>query len=271
MPASRRMHVLLLLLALALAGLRPGAGAALVEARRGLRAAGAPAPAPEAAAAPTDAAPAAPVTVTVTVAETVSRCRKLAPTFSPVCGSNNVTYLNSKWAGCVGVTAFTPGPCLAAENILRSTCEHLCVREAYTPVCGEDGLTYANACVALCAGIGGYSPGVCCASALRHCCSIADASLSRRVQGCQRGTPLISPRCSVKLRASELRSSPRIAYRKCLRRAIQHILPPPSPCHGVLQRRAIQPCLDTRLVGPAQSEHEPDVCLLTARRHSSGG
>lgn len=51
-----------------------------------------------------------------------------AATYSPVCGSNNITYDNSCIASCHKVTQTIQGNCICT----------------YKPVCGDDGQTYTE-------------------------------------------------------------------------------------------------------------------------------
>ncbi len=151
---ARRAAALLLLAALLAASTR----AAAVRAS-----APAPGPAAEAASEPS-------------AALVVNRCRRAStPQYSPVCGANNVTYLNPSWAACVG-QPFTPGPCPQQEG--RLACERACAREPYAVSCGVDGLSYANACVAQCA-VHGWVRGSCCACPARvHGCESVRARAS---------------------------------------------------------------------------------------------
>ncbi len=49
-------------------------------------------------------------------------------TYSPVCGSNSITYDNIEIAKCYGVTQTVQGNCICTEK----------------PVCGDDGKTYTE-------------------------------------------------------------------------------------------------------------------------------
>lgn len=87
-------------------------------------------------------------------------CNEFA--FAPVCGCNNITYLNA----CVaqnhyGLTEFTEGPC-------DQGCEHpwqdntMGCPENWDPVCGCDSITYGNECEAwYYGGITQWTSGVC--------------------------------------------------------------------------------------------------------------
>lgn len=88
---------------------------------------------------------------------------------APVCGSDNVTYVNQCWAKCANLTDME----LAPRGVPGSKCAHPKVdpipdwakcksanwcdsrMHLYPPgaVCGSDGLAYANRCEAECAGV----------------------------------------------------------------------------------------------------------------------
>ena len=53
---------------------------------------------------------------------------KFDSSYSPVCGSNNITYDNISIATCKGATLTSQGNCLCSER----------------PVCGDNGVTYTE-------------------------------------------------------------------------------------------------------------------------------
>ena len=96
--------------------------------------------------------------------------------FIPVCGCNDVTYLNSCVAENSGITEFTLGACtdntscFDANLIANSegadidknsgVISEICGDEN-EPVCGCDGFTYQNSCLAEASGISFYTQGSC--------------------------------------------------------------------------------------------------------------
>jgi len=96
--------------------------------------------------------------------------------YIPVCGCNDVTYLNSCVAENSGITEFTIGACAQTvscfdPSILSSSAgatidsdtgviEEDC-DDTYSPVCGCDGFTYQNSCLAEASGIAFYTQGPC--------------------------------------------------------------------------------------------------------------
>ncbi len=96
--------------------------------------------------------------------------------YIPVCGCNDVTYLNSCVAENSGITEYVLGACsntevcFDASLILNSegtfvdknsgVISEIC-GDNYEPVCGCDGFTYRNSCLAEASGITFYTQGSC--------------------------------------------------------------------------------------------------------------
>ena len=62
------------------------------------------------------------------------------PNYSPVCGSDGVTYSTLAVAQQLGVTVAHSGECTVSDS-------GVCNPNDYTPVCGSDGVTYLNQCL----------------------------------------------------------------------------------------------------------------------------
>jgi len=96
--------------------------------------------------------------------------------YVPVCGCNDITYLNSCVAENSGITDYSIGACVLnntcfdaalvasssgtqvdrSSGVILETCD-----DDYEPVCGCDGFTYQNSCLAEASGITFYTPGKC--------------------------------------------------------------------------------------------------------------
>jgi len=61
--------------------------------------------------------------------------------YSPICGTNGVTYGNR----CFFNVAKCKKPSIQLKNVGECTCDRVCT-EVYSPICGTDGVTYDNRC-----------------------------------------------------------------------------------------------------------------------------
>lgn len=73
--------------------------------------------------------------------------------YSPVCGTNGLTYSNECHAGNANVAIDYQGTC-------KTNTDCVC-NMVYAPVCGSDGITYSNECMANCANVSIRSTGSC--------------------------------------------------------------------------------------------------------------
>jgi len=79
--------------------------------------------------------------------------------YTPVCGSDGVTYGNECYAKNAGVTDWTEGVCDCIDESKISD-DYNC-DDVYDPVCGCNRITYSNDCHAENAGVTDWTEGVC--------------------------------------------------------------------------------------------------------------
>ena len=79
--------------------------------------------------------------------------------YSPVCGSDGLTYGNDCYARNDGIKEWTLGECDCIDESKVSDDSNC--SEEYQPVCGCDRLTYDNDCVAESAGVTEWTEGEC--------------------------------------------------------------------------------------------------------------